>query len=156
MYSNRIMNRYLIAIAIITTLCPPAFAQTHLEIMVPSLKDTDLSGPVKSVDTKVSINVSGKFERERQKYDWEGNLLSETEWDPDGECINTRTYYYDESGSLERERYIDYEDAYTNNWDVILNPDTLQIAMREKKKGSAAVYTYSPAGYLLSYRYIDR
>lgn len=156
MYWILITNRHLIAIATLITLCLPAFAQTHLDIMVPALKDTDLSGPVKSVDTKVSINVSGKFEREHQEYDRSGNLLSETEWNSDGECTGTQTNYYDADGNFERELYIDYEDAFTNNWTVMLNPDTCQIAMKEKKIGAVAVYTYSPAGYLINYRYMDR
>ena len=149
------MKRTLTTIAILAALLPSSsFAvETHLDIMVPELMDTDLSGPVKNVDTKVSVNVSGKFERERQEYDRIGNLLNETEWDAEGECLNSMTNYYDESGNFERQLYLDFEDEFTNDWEVILSPDTHQIAMK-KKSGSVALYTYSPAGYLIKYRYI--
>ncbi len=154
MYLDCGMKITLVALAIL----PAAVLaqETHLDVMVPERIDTDLSGLVKSVDTKVSINVSGKFERERSEYDRIGNLLSETEWDLEGECISTLTNYYDENGNFERQLYADYEDGCTNDWEVILNPDTHQIAMKEVKSGGAAVYTYSPAGYLVSYRYADR
>ncbi|RKX39449.1 MAG: hypothetical protein DRP64_14245, partial [Verrucomicrobia bacterium] len=92
-------------------------------------------------------------ERERQEYDRTGNLLNETEWDPEGECLNSLTNYYDENNNFERRLYMDYEDGFTNEWEVILSPDTHQIAMK-KKNGAAAVYTYSPAGYRISYRYV--
>ncbi|MCK5844067.1 MAG: trypsin-like peptidase domain-containing protein, partial [Victivallales bacterium] len=45
---------------------------------------------------------------------------------------------------------------FTNDWEVILSPDTHQVAMREKKEKSASVYTYSPEGYLVRFRYVDR
>ncbi len=143
-----------IALLVILAALPlSAFAQeTHLEISVPDLVDTDLSGPVKSVDTKVCMNVSGKFERELQNYDRVGNLLNETEWDPEGKCLNTLTNFYGDDGNFERQLYIDFEDGFTNDWEVILNPDTRQIAMK-KENGAASVYTYSPEGYLLKYRY---
>ena len=126
--------------------------ETHLDIKVPDLLDTDLSGWVKSVDTKVSVNVSGKFKRELKKYDRTGNLLNETEWDPEGKCINTLTNYYGEDGNFERQLYMDHEDGFTNDWQVVLSPDTRQIA-KKKKNGAATVCTYSPEGYLLNYRY---
>lgn len=129
-------------------------AGKHLEIMVPDLADTDLKGPVKSVDTKISINVSGQFERELSEYDETGNLLNETEWNPDGEKISTLVNHYNEDGDLERMVYCDFEEGYTNDWAVILNPATSQIAMKSED-GDAAVYTYSPDGYLLKYRYVD-
>ena len=148
------MKRVLTAISVQSILLSVAFAQgTHLDIMAPERLDTDLTGLVKSVDTKTSWNVSGKFERERQEYDRIGNLLNETEWDTEGECISTLTNYYDENGNFERQLYMDYEDGFTNNWQVVLNPDTRQVAM-QKPSGAAAVYTYSSAGYLINFRYI--
>lgn len=132
-----------------------AVAGNHLNIMVPGLADTDLKGPVKSVDTKTSINVSGQFERELSEYDEVGNLLSETEWNPDGEKLATLTNHYNEDGNFERQVYSDFEDEFTNDWEVILNPETSQIAMK-KKDGGAAIYTYSPDGYLVKYRYVDK
>lgn len=149
------MKQTLTAIAAQTILCFAAFAQqTHLDIMVPNLMNTDLTGRVKSVDTKVSVNVSGEFEREFQEYDRIGNLLNETEWDPEGKCLHSLTNYYDENGNYERQIYIDYEDGYTNDWEVILKPETRQMALK-KKGGAAIIRTYSPAGYLLNYRKMD-
>jgi len=134
----------------------PVIAQpSHLDIMAPEREDTDLKGLVKSVDTKISINVSGQFERERQEYDPAGNLLTSTAWNSEGECINTLTNYYDADGGFDRQVYMDYENKYTNTWSVILNPETQQIAMKNGDDVRAAVYTYSPEGYLLNYRYID-
>ena len=158
MYSNLRIKRTLLSMAILAALPSLVLAQeTHLDIMVPDLKDTDLSGPVKSVDTKVSMNVSGKFEREHHEYDRVGNLLSNTEWNPDGECINTMTNYYSENGTFERQLYMDYgEEGFTNDCEVVLNPETHQVALREKKKKTVSVYTYSPEGYLVKFRYVDR
>jgi len=149
------MKRTLTTIVAQSILLSAALAQqTHLDIAVPERLDTDLSGLVKSVDKKTSWNVSGKFEREHQEYDRVGNLLNKTNWDPEGKCLNTQTNYYSKNGNFERQLYMDYEDGFTNNWEVILNPDSHQIAMK-KETGAAAVYTYSPAGYLINYRYVD-
>ena len=133
-----------------------AAAQSHLDIMAPALKDTDLHGPIKSVDEKVSVNVSGDFEREHSEYDRTGNLLSDTEWSADGKLANTLTNFYDDNGNFNRQLYMDIEDEYTNDWQVVLSPDTHQIAMKKKLSKAAAIYTYSDAGYLISYRYLNK
>lgn len=131
-------------------------APSHLDIAAPDLRDTDLRGPVKSIDIKTSINVSGKFERERTEYDEAGNILSETDWNPDGKMATTLTNTYNEAGTFTAQLYINIEKGFTNDWQVVLSPETHQIAMKKKKAGSATVYTYNEDGFLLNYKYVNK
>jgi len=128
---------------------------THLDIMVPDLKDTDLRGPVKSVELKVWRNVSGEFSTEKKEYDRTGNLIKSTEHDENGKLLNTTDYIYDENGCYERMHYKNEQKGYESDWDVVLNPETRQIALREKD-GRIGIETYSPEGYLLSYQLMDK
>lgn len=129
---------------------------THLDIMVPDLMDTDLKGPVQSVELDVCINVSGKHTKELREYDKTGNLLKTSEWNSDGKLVNTTTYFYDDNGCYNRQLYIDFEDKRTNDWEIVLNLATHQIAMRNKRDGAVAIETFSPEKYLLSYRLVDK
>lgn len=144
---------------ILATIGAPAMllAQaTHLDIMVPDREDTDLVGPVKSIELDVCINVSGEHTRERREYDRIGNLLQSSEWDSQGKPAETTRYFYDESGCLERRIYESFGGGFTNEWTVVLNPETRQIAMKNNRNGSVSVRTYSPEKYLLHYRMIDQ
>jgi hypothetical protein len=148
------MKRYLVILFFLTLSSSVLFATpTHLDIMKPERMDTDLKGEIKSVETKEMYNVSGKFERERQEYDRTGNLITETEWDLEGELYNTLTNSYDETGNFTQQTYIDLDGKYTNDWEIILSPKTHQIAKKNKKTAAAAVSTYSTNGFLVSYRY---
>jgi hypothetical protein len=147
--------RFHIAIALALLSLSPALGEGgHLDFMAPDRMDTDLSGLVKSVDTKTSVNVSGEFTRTYQEYDLIGNLVLETEWDPKGECLNSLRNYYNLDGHFEGRLYYDFEDEYTNSWEVILQADTRKMALLEES-GAAAIFTYSPAGYLVSYRFLN-
>jgi hypothetical protein len=151
------MKRYLLLILSAGGLPAALLAQaSHLDIMVPHRDDTDLTGPVKSVEFDVCKNVSDEHTKELREYDRTGNLLKSSEWDSEGERINTATNFYDENGCFERRLYIDYEDKSTNDWAVVLNPETRQIAMKNERTGSVAIRTYSPEKYLLHYRLVDR
>jgi len=147
------MKSYVYTLILLSSVA--AAQPAHLEIMIPDREDTDLKGLVKSVDTKISFNVSGDFERERKEFDRTGNLLTSAEWNAEGKFINTLTNYYDADGNFERQVYMDLEDGYTNKWDVILNPETRQIAMKSKEDDRAAVFSYSPEGYQLNYRFLN-
>jgi len=129
---------------------------SHLDIMVPDRDDTDLTGPVKSVELDVCINLSGKHTKELLEYDPTGNLMKKSEWDSDGELSETTEYFYDGNGCYERQLYINHTDKRTNDWTVVLNPETHQIALKNKRTGSVAVETYSPEKHLLTYRLVDR
>lgn len=150
------MNYKLSTAVSLILLCAAACgAATHLDIAVPDRMDTDLTGPVRSIDMKTSVNVSGQFERTYREYDETGNLIIETEWDADGACLNTLTNFYNEvSGCFERQLYISLKDKFTNDWEVILSPDTRQIALK-KQDGETVVYTYSPERYLTAFRFVD-
>jgi hypothetical protein len=127
----------------------------HLDIMVPDLKDTDLSGPVKSVKVDVCRNVSGIHTTEKREFDPVGNLTRISEWDADGKLIETTTFAYDADGSYESMHYENKEDEIDQAWTVILNPETRQIALREKE-GFIALETYSDERYLLSYQLMSK
>ena len=129
---------------------------SHLDIMVPDREETDLTGPVKSVELDVCKNVSAEHTKELREYDRTGNLLKVSEWDSEGKPTETTTYFYDENGCYERQLYVNHEDQYTNDWSVVLNPETRQIALKNKRTGSVALETYSPEKHLLRYRLIDR
>ncbi len=129
---------------------------SHLDIMVPDRDDTDLNGPVKRVELDICFNVSGEHTKELHEYDRIGNLLKSSEWDSEGEPSETTTYFYDESGYYERQLYENFADEYTNDWTVVLNPETRQIGMKNKRTGSVALETYSPEKHLIHYRLVDR
>lgn len=129
-------------------------AQTHLDIARPELMDTDLRGPVKCIETETTYNVSGKTAKERTEYDEIGNVLNETEWNPDGELINTLTNHYDEDGVFTSYTYVSFENEYTNHWDVYLSPETRQIALK-KESGSTLLYTYNEDGFLMHFKRLN-
>jgi len=129
---------------------------SHLDIRVPDRDNTDLTGPVRSIELDVCINVSGEHTKERREYDRTGNLLESSDWDSDGERTETTTYFYDENGCYERQLYESFEGEYTNDWTVVVNPETRQIGMKDKRTGSVALETYSPEKRLLHFRLVDR
>ena len=124
----------------------------HLEIMIPDLQDTDLKGPVKSVEVKLCRNVSGEFTTEKREYDRTGNLLKITERDEEGELVDSSTFAYDEDGCYESMVYRNEEKDYSTEWKVVLNPETREIALREITGDRIAIESYSPDGYLEKYR----
>ena len=130
---------------------------THLDIAVPDLKDTDLKGPVKCVTEKLCRNVSGEFITEERTYDQTGNLLKIVEFDEDQELSETHTYVYDEAGSYTQMLYTDHQakENGKRTWNVILNPQTHQIAIQEKSKGLIDLSTYTENGYITSERVLD-
>ena len=137
----------------------PVFASaqgTHLDIRRPAREAALLAGPVKSVETDKCINLSGKHLKELKEYDEIGNLLVDSNWNSDGELISTATNFYDESGCFYRHLYIDLEDETTNDWKVILSPETRQIAMKNDRNGDVAIRTYSPERRLVRYRRVDK
>ena len=129
---------------------------THLDIRLPAREAAQLKGAVKSVETDVCINVSDKHWKELEVYDETGNLLSDSNWNSDEELVNTSTNFYDENGCFYRHLYIDFEDHFTNDWKVILNPKTSQIAMKVDSTGAIVVRTYSPEKRLISYRRLNK
>jgi hypothetical protein len=148
--------RHLIALALIAALQTASWAvSTHLDIMVPDIQDTDLKGPVKSVDLKVCRNVSGEFTTERREYDEKGNLLKITELDKADKLVDVTTFSYDENESYEGMVYENKDKEYTNKWNVVLSPETQQIALRENGGGRIGLETYSPEGYLVSYQLLN-
>lgn len=152
----RIITTTLIAVqaALLSTVCAQ---QTHLDIKVPERVERDLFGPVKSVSTDLSFNMSDNHTKELDEYDRAGNLTAESEWDSDDELANTSTNYYDENGCFYRHDYISLgRKGSTNEWEVILSPETRQIAMKNKRTGSITIRTYSPDKYLLHYKEMDR
>ncbi len=130
-------------------------AGTHLDIMVPDIKDTDLSGPVKSVEMKIWRNVSDEYTTEKREYDRTGNLLKISEHDGDGNLVDSTTFFYDENGCFMRKLYKNEKKGYEKEWKVELNPETRQIA-RLEKNGRICIETYSAEGYLLSYRLMNK
>jgi len=145
----------LICVLAVGLPCGSHARPAHLDIMVPDIRDSDLKGPVKSVEHKVWKNVSDEYTLEKSEYDREGNLLKVTEQDKDGNPIETTTFIYDENGCYIRKLYKDEKKDAENSWEVILNAETRQIA-RRADDGRICVETYSPQGYLLSYRQMDK
>ncbi len=130
-------------------------APAHLDIMVPDIQDTDLKGPVKSVDLKVCRNVSGEFTTEQREYDRTGNLRKITDFDEKDNIVDITTFSYDDNETYAGMVYENKEKKYTNEWNVVLSPDTLQIALREDDGGRIGLETYSPEGYLISYKLMN-
>lgn len=150
------MKHALLVAMAIGLLSPVAgAAPTHLDIMVPDLKDTDLLGPVKSVKFDLCQNVSGEHTTEMREYDRTGNLLKVTEWNAEGEQVETTTFHYDDNGCYERMHYENSDTELEQDWQVILSPKTRQIALREQDEGLIALETYSEEGYLESYQLLD-
>ncbi|HSR88691.1 MAG TPA: hypothetical protein VLL07_07025 [Pontiella sp.] len=151
------MKRGLALILTLAGLPAVLFAQaSHLDIMVPDLRDTDLKGPVKSVELKVCRNVSGEFSTEKKEYDRAGNLLKTTEHNEEGKLEVTNQYIYDENGCYERRIYNNEKEDFSSEWEVVLSPETRQIALREIEDGRIGLETYSPEGYIVSYRLMNK
>ena len=119
------MDKILTAIVLQVTLLSLVFAQqTHLDIKVPDTLEEDLFGAVKSISTDTCYNMSDKHMKEQQVYDTFGNLLAETNWNHEGELVETTTYSYDEDGCFTTQTYINHIKGNTNSWEVILSPST--------------------------------
>ena len=127
---------------------------THLDIMAPNIKDTDLRGPVKSVELKIWEDLDNAYTTEKREYDTSGNLLKITVRDMEGKELTTTTYFYDDAGCYTRQFYKNEDKGFENDWKVVLNPETRQIALREKD-GWVGLETYSPEGFIVNYRLVD-
>ncbi len=128
---------------------------THLDIMVPDLKDTDLIGPVKSVELQLWENIAGEFTTEKREFDRTGNLTKITEWDENDELVDISNFFYDDNGCYVRMSYENKKDDYTHDWTVVLSPETRQIALKEAMEGRIAIESYTEAGYLKDYKLLD-
>ena len=157
MFSLYAMKRYMTTFAWLSlSLTLAAGAETHIEIRRPARQTAGLLGPVKSVTMETSYSISDGNTRVLTVYDRAGNLVSETEWDQEGELVNTATNYYNQAGCYVSRCYTEFgEDGSTSNWDVILSPETRQIGMKNSSTGFAAVRTYGPQRQLLTYRLTD-
>ena len=149
--------KHLITLAILIFVLPHvATAQTHLDIMVPDIKDTDLKGPVKSVMLKLCQNAADIYIWEKREFDRTGNLTFITEYDDDMKLMNRSEFIYDDNGCYVGMKYKDEEHDFESDWKVVLNPETRQIARQEKTDGRIGIETYSPEGYLVSYRLMGK
>ncbi|MCF7817742.1 MAG: hypothetical protein K9M54_07655 [Kiritimatiellales bacterium] len=156
-YSKQTMPRQLPAIALLAILCQSATAQqTHLDIRVPDRISSDFLGSVKRVLTDDCINLADNHKKEERIYDRAGNELSLTRWGTDGEISYAMTNAYDESGCHVSWHSEDFAKKETNDWEVVLNLPTHQIAMRNLGNGDTSVYTYSPEKRLMHYRKVDK
>ncbi len=145
------------AIALLAALLSTTFAQdTHLDIRVPDTVESDLFGPIKSIETDTSYNMSTEHLKKVRSYDPSGNLLGEMNWNYAEELKSSRTNYFNEHGSLTEYRFIDHTDEETNYWEIILSPSTRQIAKRNKKTGTTKLRTYSPQKYQVQYKETDK
>jgi len=140
---------------VLSTPCQSPAAGTHLDIMVPDIKDTDLIGPVKSVEVQLWQNVSGEYTTEKREFDRTGNLVKITEWDEEDEVVDTTEFLYDETGCYERMHYENKDKGLSEDWQVILNPETRQIALREATLGRIAMESYTESGYRKEYKLLD-
>ena len=151
------MKRCLTLILTITGLPALLCAQaSHLDIMVPDREDTDLIGPVKSVELKVCRNVSGEFSTEKNEYDRAGNLVKTTEHNEEGKLELSIEYTYDQNGCYQRRLYRNKKEKFSSEWEVVLSPETRQIALRDIEDGRIGLETYSPEGYIVSYRLMSK
>lgn len=134
--------------------CGALAGGNHLEIMVPDAVNSGLKGPIQWVEEEKSFNVDGEFTKVREEYDRVGNLMVETNWDTDGDLSSTTTNLYDESGTYYSQVYIKHgKRGYTNHWDVVLSPETHQVA-EKKESGAIVLKTYSPEKQLILLRYL--
>ena len=156
MYSDYRSKALLITAGLMQCAVCVAAQPAHLDIKVPSRIENDLFGPVKSVTSDVSYNMSDERIREMKTYDEAGNLMAESNWDSEDTLTSIITNLYDESGCFHRQQVIRFrEEAGTNNWEVILSPETRQIAMKNERSGEITLRTYSPGKYLVHYRQMD-
>jgi hypothetical protein len=158
MYMSKKPKQYL-AIAFLAATFPAMLSaqQTHLDIKAPARMGAEVVGPVKSVETDLCKNVSDEHTRKRIEYDETGNTLTIVNWDSDDKLADTTTNFYDENGCFYRQQYIGFgKKGLTNDWEVVLNPETRQIAMKNKRTGSIIVRTYSPEKQLMHYRFMDK
>ncbi len=133
------------------------FAETghFLDIRRPSRETSDLTGKVKSVEYDFCRNVSDKHTKSRTEYDETGNILNTTDWDDEGKISATSTNFYDEAGNWIGQLEIDGKKGTTNDWEIILRPDTRQIAMKSRQTGKITLRTYSPEKQLTETRSMD-
>ncbi|VGO19690.1 hypothetical protein [Pontiella sulfatireligans] len=136
---------------------PSLAQQTHLDIKVSDVASERLKGAVKSVETDLCVNVSAEHKKVREEYDPIGNRVATLNWGNDGELANTTTNFYDENGCFYLQQYMSFgKKGVTNDWKVVLNPETRQIAMKNDRTGSIAIRTYSPEKQLVHYRFMDK
>lgn len=152
------MKPILYSTSLLFLLCGLAVAApTHLDIAVPDRIRDNLKGPVKSVLEDTCRNESENHTKVLTEYDEDGNITAIKNWGGDGDLLNATTNHYDENGCFVSSRYESYgKKGITNDWTVVLNPATRQIARKNGRTGAISLRTYSPAKRLLSYRYMDK
>lgn len=133
-----------------------AHAQTHLDVKVPDRLEHDLFGPVKSVLTEYSYNLSDRSYKEELVFDAAGNLLSRTKWDSKGAVTRFTTNTYDAAGCFVAQRVENRGKAGTNECDVVLNLPARKIALRDRKSGDVEIRAYSEAKYHLHTERMDK
>lgn len=149
------MKNLLMPIAMLAALTALA-QETHLEIKVPDRVEYDLAGPVKRILVDDCTNLSDKHKKEERRYDLAGNLLTKTCWNSKDEISFALTNSYNADGCFVSWHSENPEQKKTNDWEVLLNPPTHQIAMRNLGNGDTSVYTYSPEKYLMHYKKVDK
>ncbi len=152
------MKPYLLTIIIFLTLPGLAHAQQdHLGIAVPARIAAKLLGSVKSIETDICRDVSDKHTRKRTEYDAAGNCLVILNWDSEGDLTSTTTNFYDKTGGFYHQQYMRFgEKGITNEWKVILSPDTRQIAKKNERTEAIIIRTYSPEKYQIHFKEMDK
>lgn len=135
---------------------PAAAREKHLEIKVPRRVEEDLFGPVKKILTDDCHNMADEHTKVEENYDVAGNLLSQTNWDEEGKISYTLVNTYDENGCYTLMHSEDIEDGETNEWEIIINLSTRQMAKRNTRDGDFSIRTYSPSKYLMHFKKLDK
>ncbi|VGO16109.1 hypothetical protein PDESU_04699 [Pontiella desulfatans] len=134
--------------ALLPAIC--SAGETHLDIAVPSRVASDYFGPVKSVEEEYAYDMSDRKYKEFREYDRAGNLKYRKKWNSKGEQTYFATNMFNEAGCLVRQRTEDVRHGSTNDYEIVLNAPTRQIAYQCKLSGEVEILTYNSEGYQLT------
>lgn len=123
---------------------------SHLDIRQPSLVAARLQGPVKKITTEYSYQMSDRKYREEAEYDTSGNLLYRKKWDYKDNLTLFVTNSYNEAGCLTRQIVDDVKKKEKFDYDIVLSPETRQLAYKCKLTGEIEVVTYNDDKFRLN------
>ncbi|MDF7805824.1 hypothetical protein P4E94_00135 [Pontiellaceae bacterium B12219] len=139
------MRLYVYLLCVSAVLPSAAQADTsHLDIARSSRETASLQGPVMKVEEEYAYELSDRKYREIRAYDEAGNLKYRKKFNYKDELTYFATNTFNEAGCMIRQRVEDIRHGTTNDYDIVLNVPTRQMAYQCRITGDIEIVTYNP------------
>jgi hypothetical protein len=142
------MRLYLYILSLLTL---PVFAEiSHLDIRNPSLVAASLNGPIKKISEEYNYATSDRKYREIAAYDKAGNLTYRRKQNHKDEITFFMTNTYNEAGCQVRQIVDDKKNNEKFDYEIILSPETRQVAYKCRLTGEIEIVTYNADKYRMN------